>query len=1066
MLQPGDRFGDYTVVRLLGKGGMGSVFLLKTAEGAQVAAKILDPGTAGDHESRRRFVREAELALGVKHPNLVETYDVGEDPDTGLCYILMEYVPGGSLADRLKAGPLPISDAIRIAYQIASVLELARQKGIVHRDIKPANIMFGADGQAKLADLGIARGGSLGTNTTTVTQTGMMIGTPAYMAPEQMLDAHNVDCRADIYSLGVVFYEMLTGERPNKDDTVVQLMAKAVAGEPLPDVRTLRPEVSASLAELVSLMCAMRADARVATPFEVAAALSQVAHGQEVSILRKTHVAAGKSGKHVRFLKDKLSRRIAVGSGLTVAVTAVVLLAAWPRQSPSRSPERPLVKPIAVPQTVVVTEVVEKVVSPPPIRPEPPRPAKTAMVERGPSTNMPKADGGGHVVPDRLPTVRRRPAFAMGFREESFAWLDEAERESLPIRVCLDLSHGGFPSMTQVFYADWLKAPSFDFRQKPCWHDLKTENLVPVNVLVLPATTAQVLYDEKECELVDGFLRSGGTVVAISGFGGRSEWAMGKFLSRYGLEVFALDGNVHPTTEQKKRMVPAVSPCRAFKDLNMSLSPLVYAAPSSEEGRDAWLPLALDKEDGNPLMAVRSVGGGRLIWSSSWYYKTETGDLHKLWTRLFAAAACAKRVSPERALGERPITDAPLVRRVGPIAIYASSRWQTHVEALARMVDLGLPRLEAACGRVLDPEIMATTKFVLTGTDIWGWLPQGEKTIVTSATFRGFPDRLVYLSTFVFRMMLSNALPSPPTMRYADYVALRAFCDLGYPNEMDAGIDEGRKKNPDFTRFRFKSGRLVDGKGGQPVPDPNGFIAKAKLFSAYEEFRQKVPDFVVLCAHQLKRLGHVPTEAEFAEALSMVTGMDAWEVFGRYGVVVDRSGAQTAAGAQKVADARVSPERKVAEDFDWEHHFSFTVPMVAALVKMRTRADVLEKIDEKAGELKESHKRIRSLAAGVLTADSVFNAGMVMTRLENEIVRFRSLKSSPTAKCRLEHWEEQLEIVEVAEGKVRLLEWLRGKVGNGPAHDRLEKMSWFAKKDLEVQKKRLRRLKKQAGVVF
>ena len=102
MLNPGDSFGDYKVIRLLGQGGMGAVFLLENAEGVQVAAKILDPATAGDHESRKRFLREAELALGVKHPNLVETYDVGEDPDTGLCYILMEYVSGGSLADYLK----------------------------------------------------------------------------------------------------------------------------------------------------------------------------------------------------------------------------------------------------------------------------------------------------------------------------------------------------------------------------------------------------------------------------------------------------------------------------------------------------------------------------------------------------------------------------------------------------------------------------------------------------------------------------------------------------------------------------------------------------------------------------------------------------------------------------------------------------------------------------------------------------------------------------------------------------------------------------------------------------
>ena len=316
MLNPGDRFGDYTVVKLLGRGGMGAVYLLENANGVQVAAKILDPESAGDHESRKRFLREAELALGVKHPNLVETYDVGEDPDTGLCYILMEYVSGGSLADRLDSGPLPIIDAIRIVYQIASVLELAREKGIVHRDIKPANIMFGADGRAKLADLGIARGGVAGTETT-VTQTGMMIGTPAYMAPEQMLDAHAVDTRADIYSLGVVFYEMLAGERPNKDDTVVQLMAKAVKGEPLPDVRTLRPEVSAAVAELISLMCAMKADERVATPREVTTALSLIAHGREVTIRRKAPAAVGSRAARGRLLGGVFAATV-VGLGVLV----------------------------------------------------------------------------------------------------------------------------------------------------------------------------------------------------------------------------------------------------------------------------------------------------------------------------------------------------------------------------------------------------------------------------------------------------------------------------------------------------------------------------------------------------------------------------------------------------------------------------------------------------------------------------------------------------------------------------------------------------------------------------
>ena len=354
MLQPGDSFGDYRVIKLLGQGGMGSVFLLENGEGAQVAAKILDPATAGDHESRKRFLREAELALGVKHQNLVETYDVGEDPDTGLCYILMEYVPGGSLADKLRNGPLPVNEAIRIVYQIASVLELARQKGVVHRDIKPDNIMFGADGKAKLADLGIARGGVGGVGVTTVTQTGMMIGTPAYMAPEQMLDAHNVDSRADIYSLGIVFYEMLTGERPNKDDTVVQLMAKAVAGEPIPDVRTMRPEVSAAVAELISLMCAIKADERIATPVEVTTALSQIAHGREVTIVRKRPSAIARNPtKEV----GDFSRRVVMAVFGLIAVVGVAAFAYFGSHGRPSAISSPMVA-----KTNVIEKVVEKVV--------------------------------------------------------------------------------------------------------------------------------------------------------------------------------------------------------------------------------------------------------------------------------------------------------------------------------------------------------------------------------------------------------------------------------------------------------------------------------------------------------------------------------------------------------------------------------------------------------------------------------------------------------------------------------------------------------------------------------
>lgn len=335
----GDAFGIYRVVRRLGKGGMGEVWLLRSPSGEEVAAKILDDSLSADHEARKRFLREAELAMTVKHPNLVETYDIGEDPDTGLCYILMEYMPGGTLADYIKSnGALEIDDAVAVVSAIAAALELARQNGIVHRDIKPANIMFDIDGTPKLADLGIARSGASDSDTTTLTQTGVMIGTPAYMAPEQMLDAHHVDTRADIYSLGVVFYEMLTGERPNKDDTVVQILAKAVKGEPIPDVRTLRPEVSASLAQLLNMMVVPDKDGRISTPGQITNAIDIIARtgGCEIQVAVPGEASAKRSAKGLA----KFST-VVVAAALVVvvsfAVVARLLLARGGRGKPADS---------------------------------------------------------------------------------------------------------------------------------------------------------------------------------------------------------------------------------------------------------------------------------------------------------------------------------------------------------------------------------------------------------------------------------------------------------------------------------------------------------------------------------------------------------------------------------------------------------------------------------------------------------------------------------------------------------------------------------------------------------
>ena len=276
LLDPGDMFGDYTVEKLLGQGGMGAVYLVRAPGGERYAVKVVSPDMMKKGSSyRKRFAREAEFAMKIRHKNLISVYDVGEDPETGLCYIIMDYVPGGSVADRLENnGPLPMAEAVSIAAQVALALEVAHRHGVIHRDIKPENIMFDADGTPKLADLGVAKFTDEA-HKTTVTTTGMIIGTPAYMAPEQMMDSHHVDARADIYALGVVLYEMLTGKRPNEGSTAVELLAKALKGEPLPDVRTMRPEVSAAIAHVLSLMCAPKPEDRPMSTSVVADLLSR-----------------------------------------------------------------------------------------------------------------------------------------------------------------------------------------------------------------------------------------------------------------------------------------------------------------------------------------------------------------------------------------------------------------------------------------------------------------------------------------------------------------------------------------------------------------------------------------------------------------------------------------------------------------------------------------------------------------------------------------------------------------------------------------------------------------------
>jgi serine/threonine-protein kinase len=260
--------GKYRLERLLGKGGMGQVFLAHdlTLE-REVAIKVLPPDVAQDDQVVRRFQQEAKTAAKLDHPNIIPIYRV--ESEGGLNYFVMKYISGTSLEDLLdKKEPLPVPEIQRILWEAACALGHAHQRGVVHRDVKPANIMFDHDGRVMLTDFGISKALQAATG---FTATGMIIGTPHYMAPEQGKGTP-VDGRADQYSLGVVGYRMITAELPFSGDSVHTIIYKHIYEEP-PLASTKRPGIPASLTVAISRALVKEPDQRFPTMEDFATAI-------------------------------------------------------------------------------------------------------------------------------------------------------------------------------------------------------------------------------------------------------------------------------------------------------------------------------------------------------------------------------------------------------------------------------------------------------------------------------------------------------------------------------------------------------------------------------------------------------------------------------------------------------------------------------------------------------------------------------------------------------------------------------------------------------------------------
>ena len=320
----GDR---YRLGERLAAGGMGSVYrAVDETLGRQVAVKALRRELADDPTFLERFRREARAAAALSHPGVAAIYDYGEVE--GQPFIVMELVEGENLAERVAAGgPLPWQEAFAIGEQVAAALAAAHAHGLVHRDVKPANIMLGRDGRAKVTDFGIAQAAQAAT----LTRTGMVLGSANYVAPEQAKGGH-VGPAADLYSLGCVLFEAVTGETPYHGGNAVAIATQHVSA-PVPDPRELRPELPAQAATLIMRALRKQPDARFPSGTAMAAALAAARQQEDATqILPAPVVPAAPRGPVPsgvpRTARRRRSRAAAVAVGALVVVALVLL--AWP----------------------------------------------------------------------------------------------------------------------------------------------------------------------------------------------------------------------------------------------------------------------------------------------------------------------------------------------------------------------------------------------------------------------------------------------------------------------------------------------------------------------------------------------------------------------------------------------------------------------------------------------------------------------------------------------------------------------------------------------------------------
>jgi Tol biopolymer transport system component len=334
-LTSGDRLGPYLIDRAIGAGGMGEVYRARdTRLGRDVAIKVLRIEVAKDPDRRARFEREAQAVAALSHPNILAIHDVGSHD--GIAYAVTELLEGETLRQRLADGAMPPRKAVEVAVQIAGGLAAAHEKGIVHRDLKPENVFVTRDGRAKILDFGLAallptsaRDVEQSPTTSRLTEPGHLLGTVGYMSPEQVRGAR-IDHRTDIFALGAVLFEMLTGRRPFQRETAAETMT-AILRDEVPELSTTGGQIPAPLDRLVRRCLEKHADERLQAARDVAIALEAVS-GTDVS---------GATGIVEPATIMRGWRRLALGAAVLFAAASVGYVAATMRAPAAVSAELP-----------------------------------------------------------------------------------------------------------------------------------------------------------------------------------------------------------------------------------------------------------------------------------------------------------------------------------------------------------------------------------------------------------------------------------------------------------------------------------------------------------------------------------------------------------------------------------------------------------------------------------------------------------------------------------------------------------------------------------------------------